>query len=322
VGESGTDFARRTEPYRRELLAHCYRMLGSVHDAEDLVQETMLRAWRSAASYDADRASLRTWLYRIATNACLTVLAGRPRRPLPSGLGAPTYGPEDAFVPGFEVPWLQPMPDAMLADPNDPAQVAVAGGTLRLAIVAALQLLPPRQRAVLILRDVLEWPAADVADMLDMTVAGVNSALQRARARTRAADLREDEISEPAEARALVDRYMAAFCAADLVALRRLLTEDAVLEMPPFLNWYVGTEDYTRFIARAYAMRGTDWRAVPTGANGQPAFAAYVRGPDGVLGLHTLQVFTATRHGIARTIVFQDPAVFAIFGLAATIPDD
>jgi RNA polymerase sigma-70 factor (ECF subfamily) len=316
------NFASRTEPYRRELLAHCYRMLGSVHDAEDLVQDTMLRAWRAFDTYDEDRASLRTWLYRIATNACLTALAGQARRPMPSGLGAPAYGPEDAFVPGFEVPWLQPMPDTLLADPNDPAYVAVSVGSLRLAIVAALQLLPPRQRAVLILRDVLDWPAADVADMLDMTVAAVNSALQRARARTRAAGLREDEISEPTEARAVVDRYVAAFENADLAALKRLLTDDAVLEMPPYLNWLVGADDYTRFIARAYAMRGTDWRTVPTGANGQPAVAAYVRGADGVYGLHTLQVFAVTPRGVAHAVVFQDPIVFALFGLTTTIPDD
>ena len=313
------DFASRTEPYRRELLAHCYRMLGSVHDAEDLVQETMLRAWRAFARYDEERASLRTWLYRIATNACLTALAGRARRPLPSGLGAPAYDPQDAFVPGFEVPWLQPMPDTMMGDPFDPARMAESRGSLRLAVVAALQLLPPRQRAVLILRDVLDWPAAEVADLLDMTAAAVNSSLQRAHARARAAGLREDEISEPAEARALVDRYVAAFEGADLAALRRLLTDDAVLEMPPYLNWLAGADDYIRFIARAYAMRGTDWRMLPTGANGQPAVAAYVRGPDGVYGLHTLQVFTVTPKGVARTVVFQDPVVFTLFGLAPTV---
>jgi RNA polymerase sigma-70 factor (ECF subfamily) len=319
VTGTDADFATRAEAYRRELLAHCYRMLGSAHDAEDVVQETMLRAWRSFDSYDAARASLRTWLYRIATNACLTALAGRPRRPMPSGLGAPTYGPNDAFVPGFEVPWLQPAPDALFVDPNDPAEIAVAGGTLRLALVAALQLLPPRQRAVLILRDVLAWPAAEVAKMLEMTVPGVNSALQRARDRTRAAGLREDEVVEPAEARAVVDRYMAAFCAADLGALRRLLTDDAVLEMPPFLNWFAGADDYTRFIARAYAMRGTDWRAVPLAANGQPAFAAYFRNPDGEFTLHTLQVFAVTRAGVARTVVFQDSAVFRLFALPVTL---
>jgi RNA polymerase sigma-70 factor (ECF subfamily) len=325
------DFAGRTEPYRRELLAHCYRMLGSVHDAEDLVQDTMLRAWRAFDGYDPARASLRTWLYRIATNACLTALAGRARRPLPSGLGAPSYDPDDPFAPGFEVPWLQPIPDAMLvgaaSGPTGPAAPVGFGATrepasvggLRLAIVAALQLLPPRQRAVLILRDVIDLPAAEVADVLDMTLAAVNSALQRARARLREAGPREDDICEPTAARALVDRYVAAFESADLAALKRLLTDDAVMEMPPYLNWLVGAEDYTRFIARAYALRGTDWRTVPVGANGQPAVAAYVRAADGTYALHTIQVFTATGRGISHSVVYQDPVVFALFGLAPTL---
>jgi RNA polymerase sigma-70 factor, ECF subfamily len=309
------DFAKQTEPYRRELFAHCYRLLGSVHDAEDLVQDTLLRAWRAVDSYDETRASLRTWLYRIATNACLTALAGRTRRALPAGLGTPSYDPQDAFAPGFEVPWVQPVPDALLPDP-----AGTPDGSLRLAVVAALQLLPPRQRAVLILRDVLEWSAAEVAGMLDLTVAAVNSALQRARARIRAAGPQAEEICEPAAARALVDRYVAAFESADLAALRRLLTDDVVLEMPPYLNWVAGPDDYTRFIARAYALRGTDWRMVPVGANGQPGVAAYVRSADGGYWLHTLQVFTATARGIAHTVAFQDPVVFDLFGLAAQRP--
>jgi RNA polymerase sigma-70 factor (ECF subfamily) len=313
------EFTSRTEPYRRELFAHCYRMLGSVHDAEDLVQDTLLRAWRAYASYDENRASLRTWLYRIATNACLTALAGRARRPMPSGLGAPTYDPQDAFAPGFEVSWLQPVPDAMLSAPDDPAAVVARRGSLRLAIVAALQLLPPRQRAVLILRDVLEWSAAEVADGLDMTVAAVNSALQRARARLGEAGLREDEVVEPATARAVVDRYVAAFERADLTALRALVTEDAVLEMPPYLNWFVGAGDYIRFIARAYALRGTDWRMVPVGANGQPAVAAYVRAADGVYRLHTLQIFAIAGERVAHTVVYQDPVIFALFDFPPTL---
>ena len=296
----GAEFVSRADPYRRELLAHCYRMLGSVHDAEDLVQDTMLRAWRSYDSYDEQRASLRTWLYRIATNVCLTALAGRARRPMPSGLGAPTYDPQDALAPGLEVPWIQPIPDSFVD----------STASLRLALVAALQLLPPRQRAVLVLRDVLDWPAAEVAEMLDITPAAVNSALQRARGRLSEARLNEDEITEPAAARAVVDAYVAAFEQADLAGLKRLLTDDAVLEMPPYLNWFVGADDYIRFIARAYAIRGTDWRMLPVSANGQPAVAAYVSGK-----LHTLQLFTPTTRGIAHTVVFQDPVVFGLFGL-------
>jgi RNA polymerase sigma-70 factor, ECF subfamily len=315
-----TEFATRAEPYRRELLAHCYRMLGSVHEAEDLVQDTMLRAWRAFAGYDETRASLRTWLYRIATNACLSALAGRARRPVPSGLGAPTYDPQDPFVPGFEVPWLQPLPDALVAD-DDPALAAVRRGSLRLALVAALQLLPPRQRAVLMLREVLEWSAQETAEALEMSVPAVNSALQRARARLAEANLQEDEIVEPALSRAVVDRYVAAFERADLAELRTLLTREAVLEMPPYLNWFVGADDYVRFIARAYAMRGTDWRMLPLAANGQSGVVAYVRGADGRYALHTVQLFAVTPAGIAHTTVFQDPVVFALFELPEVLSD-
>ena len=312
------DFEHRTEPFRRELLAHCYRMLGSVHDAEDLLQETLLRAWRAFDRYDDQRASLRTWLYRIATNACLTALEKQTRRPLPAGLGAPSEDADEPLVRG-EVAWLQPFPDAMLGD--DPAVILAGRGTLRLALIATMQLLPPRQRAILILRDVLAWSAAEVADTLETTPAAVNSGLQRARARLGEAALAEDQVDEPADpaARALVDQYVTAFEKADLAALKALLTDDAVLEMPPFLNWYLGRDDYTAFIARVFATRGSDWRMLPTAANGQPAVAAYVRGDDGVYRLHTLQVFTVTESAISRTSVFSDPYLFATFGLAATL---
>src|SRR6516162_5881479 len=235
------DFARQADPFRRELLAHCYRMLGSVHDAEDLVQETLLRAWRASGRFDGERASLRTWLYRIATNVCLSALAGRSRRPLPSALAGPSDDIEQPLV-RTELPWLEPLPNAMVwAERADPAAVAVSRSSLRLAFVAALQLLPPRQRAILILREVLELPAAEVADL-----------------------------------RATVDAYVTAFENADITALTRLLTADAILEMPPMAAWYAGREDYGRFIARVWAMRGTDWRMVRVAGNGQPAVAAYV----------------------------------------------
>ena len=172
---------------------------------------------------------------------------------------------------------------------------------------------------MLILRDVLEWPATEVAAMLDLTPAAVNSALQRARARIREVGPREDDICEPLAARAMVDRYVAAFENADLAALKRLLTDDVVMEMPPYLNWFVGAEDYTRFIARAFALRGTDWRCVPVGANGQPAVAAYVRPPGGVYTLHTLQIFTVRPGGVAHTVVYQDPVVFGLFNLPAMV---
>jgi len=319
------DFEHRTDPFRRELLAHCYQMLGSVQDAEDLVQETMLRAWRAYDRYDEGRASLRTWLYRIATNACLTALKSRSRRPLPSGLVGPSDDPEAPMVRGQDVPWLQPLPDVMLGtDRNDPAAVLASRGSLRLALVAAMQFLPPRQRAILILREVLDWSAAEVADLLDTTTAAVNSGLQRARARLDAVGIREDQINEPADPsrRALIDQYVVAFENADIDALKRLLAEDAVMEMPPVLSWYVGREAYARFIDRLFVMRGTDWRMLPTAANGQPAVAAYVRGQDGAYHAHSLQVFTVTRSGIARNVVFQEPDLFAIYGLPPSLDAD
>ena len=310
------DFARQADPFRRELLAHCYRMLGSVHDAEDLVQETLLRAWRASGRFDSERASLRTWLHAIATNACLTALAGRSRRPLPSAIAGPSDDIEQPLVRA-EVPWLEPLPDAMVwAERADPAAVAISRSSLRLAFIAALQMLPPRQRAILILREVLELPAAEVADMLATTPAAVNSALQRARARL--AGVGEDQIDEPTEPalRATVDAYVTAFENADISALTRLLTTDAILEMPPVAIWYTGRENYRRFMARVWAMRGTDWRMARVAANGQPAVAAYVGTGSGEYQLHSLHVLTITRAGIGCNTVWAEPGVFATFGLA------
>jgi RNA polymerase sigma-70 factor (ECF subfamily) len=311
------DFERRTDPFRPELLVHCYQLLGSVHDAEDLVQETMLRAWRAFDRFDDRRASLRTWLHRIATNACLTALESRRRRPLPSGLVASGEDPTGPLVHGGEATWLQPFPHRLLpAGGDDPATVLVGKGRLRLALVAAMQLLPARQRAVLILRDVLDWSAAETAVALDTSTAAVNSALQRARARLAEAGLAEDDVDEPAEPnrRALVEKYVAAFENADVAGLAKLLAEDAVLEMPPYLNWYVGRADYAAFIARVFATRGTDWRMTPVAANGQPAVVAYLR-TDGAYRLHTLQVLSVTKAGISRNVTFSEPDVFALFEL-------
>lgn len=319
----GDDFERRAGPFRRELLAHCYRMLGSVHEAEDLVQETMLRAWRSYGRFDDERASLRTWLYRIATNACLTALEGARRRPLPSGLGAPGDDPEQPLVPAFDVPWLQPIPDAMLgATPGDPATIGAARGSLRLAFVAAMQYLPVRQRAILILRDVLGFPAVDVADILATTPAAVTSGLQRARARIAAVSATEDRTEEPSDpiSRSLIDQYVAAFESADIPALTQLLTDQVVVEMPPVPLWLIGRQHYSQFIARVFRLRGPRWRMVPTAANGQPAVGAYVRGEGDAYNAHSVQVFTLTGSGISHNVVYQDPDLLETFDLPPTLP--
>jgi RNA polymerase sigma-70 factor (ECF subfamily) len=309
------------EPHRRELLVFCYRMLGSVDDAQDVLQETLTRAWRAFERYDPSRASVRTWLYRIATNACLDALKARQRRPLPADVGPAFDDPDAAFVPGFEVPWLQPLPDVLLGRiALDPAEAAIERSQLRLAVVAALQLLPARQRAVLVLRDVLDLSAAEVADLLDTTVAAVNSALQRAKATLASAGADLEAAPEPAdEQRAVVDAYVAAFEAADIDGLTRLLHRDVVLEMPPMWNWYRGVADFGAFMVRAFRTRGKSWRCVPVTANGQPAIVAYREDPDEGFVMHTLQVFTVHDARITRVSVFQDPGVLAHFEAPARL---
>ena len=319
----GEEFARLTDGFRRELLAHCYRLLGSVHDAEDLLQETFLRAWRAHDEFDARRASLRTWLYRIATNACLTALEGRSRRPLPSGLASPSDDPETALDLRHEITWLQPIPDALTGfQPGDPAAVVASRETIRLAFIAALQYLPTRQRAVLILRDVLAWRAAEVAELLGTTTAAVNSLLQRARSQLEQVAPAEHELAEPADAdqRALVDQYVAALATADVTAFMRLLHEDAELEMPPYLTWFAGREAVARFLAARTGSAQDAWRMVLTGANGQPAIATYLRGRDGIHRAHSIQVLTIAGPGIARVVSFLDPGLFAAFGLPQEQP--
>ncbi|WP_254548662.1 sigma-70 family RNA polymerase sigma factor [Catellatospora tritici] len=315
------DFERLTGPFRTELLAHCYRMLGSVHDAEDLVQETYLRAWRSYDAFEG-RSSLRTWLYRIATNACLTARESRDRRALPSGLGAPVADPHlpvPAALP--EVPWLQPAPDSLFgAGSDDPAAIVVSRHTTRLALVAALQHLPPRQCAVLILRDVLQWRAAEVAELLGTTTAAVNSALQRARAQLELVAPAEDEVVDVPGQRALLDRYVAAVENADTAALVGLLTEDAVWEMPPFASWLFGRDLIGRFLKAQCPSDPGDNLLVPTRANGQPAFGAYLRGADGVHRAGSIKVLTITRGAISRILSYEDPDLFELFGLPPVHP--
>ncbi|GAA3628591.1 sigma-70 family RNA polymerase sigma factor [Microlunatus ginsengisoli] len=300
------DFDAAVAPHRRELLVHCYRMLGSPFDAEDALQETFVRAWRAADRYDAERASVRTWLYRIATNVCLSALASRRGRPLPSGVGELFEDPDAPFVPGAEVPWLVPMP-------VDPAVAASERGRLRLALIAALQLLPARQRAVLLLREALELPAAEVADSLEMTTAAVNSALQRARARLGQARIALDDVAPPAaEQRAVVDRYVSAFERADVPAITALLAEEVILEMPPMWNWYAGVPAYAGFMRRVYRTRGTRWDATPVWANGEAGFAAYLDGRP-----HSVQLLTVSHGRVVRASVFADPVVFGLFDLPA-----
>jgi RNA polymerase sigma-70 factor (ECF subfamily) len=317
------DFLHQADPYRRELLAHCYRMLGSVHDAEDLVQETYLRAWRSYHTFEG-RSSLRTWLHRIATRVCLTALESRSRRPLPTGLGSPGADASDALVEQPEVPWLEPVPDAMLeAVGTDPAAIVTARQSVRLALVAALQHLPPRQRAVLILRDVLSWRAAEVAEVLDTTTTAVNSILQRARAQLDQAALIEDDIVEPtsAEQRQLLDRYVAAFEDKDIAAIVELFTKDAVWEMPPFTGWYQGAENIGRLIDTQCPANGPgDMRLIPTRANGQPAFGLYMRGDDDVYRPFNLPVLTVGAAGITHVACFFDLRLFATFNLPESLP--
>jgi RNA polymerase sigma-70 factor (ECF subfamily) len=315
------EFARLADPFRPELLAHCYRMLGSVHDAEDQVQETLLRAWRSYGDFEG-RASLRTWLYRIATNTCLRALENRGRRPLPSGLGGPGEDPERPVAAGGEVPWLEPIPDAMAGVvPADPASVVVSRASLRLALIAALQYLPARQRAVLILRDVLQWRASEVADLLGTTTTAVNGLLLRARARLEQAAPVQDDIREPAEPeqRTLLDRYAAAFENADAAALSQLLQKDAVFEMPPILTWFTGRERIGQFLGARVLRRPGDFKMIPVAANGQPAFAGYLRGPDGVYRAHAVQVLTIGAAGISHVVSFNQPGLLAAFGLPPTL---
>lgn len=316
------DFIERAAPFRAELIAHCYRMLGSVHDAEDLVQETYLRGWRGYPAFE-ERAALRTWLYRIATTACLRALENRARRVLPAGLGDGSVDPDAGLGGdggGYE--WLEPIPDAVMS--ATPEVAVTARQSVRLAVMTALQELPVRQRAVLILRDVVQFSAAEVAELLETTPAAVNSSLQRARAHLAEVSPEEDQLAEPDDAarRELLDRYCAAFENADMAALTELLQADVRLEMPPLPVWFTGKDAVLRFlVARAFAPPG-DMVMVQTAANGQPAVAEYRRGDDGVLRAHSIQVLTPgfavgvpAGVGIAGITVFLDPQLFGAFGL-------
>jgi RNA polymerase sigma-70 factor, ECF subfamily len=316
------DFTRLADPYRRELFAHCYRMLGSVHDAEDLLQETYLRAWRAYHGFE-NRSSLRTWLYRIATNVCLTALESRDRRPLPTGLGAPSSEPEQQLVERPEVPWLEPVPDDLVgSDHGDPATIVGERESIRLAFIAALQVLPPRQRAVLLLRDVLQWRAAEVAEVLRVTPIAVNSLLQRARAQLEQAQITQDTVVEPSDPDqlAMLDRYVTAFWEKDVATIVELFTADAVWEMPPYISWYRGSERIGRLIANHCPGGVHDMRMVATRANGQPAFGLYMRGADDEFRPFQLQVLTLHGSRVSHVVSFFDTSLFATFGLPDRLP--
>ncbi len=317
--EPDPEFPELTATYRRELFAHCYRMTGSVHDAEDLVQETYLRAWKAYHKFEG-RSSVRTWLYRIATNVCLTSLEGKGRRPLPTGLGQPSTDPSAPLIQQREVLWLEPVPDGM-TDVADPASAAAARASIRLAFIAALQHLPARQRAVLILRDVLKWRAAEVAEALETTTAAVNSALQRAHAQLAAAGVTEESLEEPDDAaqRALLDRYVQAFWEKDITTIVSMLTADAVWEMPPFVGWYSGAENIGRLIDTACPGGRHDMKMLPASANGQPAFGLYMRGPDDVFRPFQLQVLTIGAAGVSHVAAFFSEGLFESFGLPSTV---
>ena len=319
-------FTAETGRFRRELLAHCYRMVGSAHDAEDLVQETYLRAWRAYAGFEG-RASTRTWLHRIATNVCLTALERRPIRVLPSGLAGPSDGrPPEPGTPD-EVAWLGPLPDTWIApsadDPtaDDPAAVVVGRESLRLALIAGLQHLPARQRAILVLRDVLAFSAAETAEFLDTTTAAVKSGLQRARARLGERDPGSDDLLAPTDprARALLDGYITAFERSDARLLEQVLRADATLEATPFRDWQAGRARCLHALD-AYVL-GTpgDWRMLPTTANGQPAAVVYHRDAEGVLRADGAVVLAATATGVSRVVKFHDPALATAFGFPDVI---
>jgi RNA polymerase sigma-70 factor (ECF subfamily) len=304
------------EAHRAELTGYCYRMLGSTFDADDAVQETMVRAWQAADSFEG-RSSVRSWLYRIATNVCLDSLRSRQRRALPMDLSAPvpsTTLPEKILP---ENTWIEPIPDADL----DPAEHAVAQDTIRIAFIAALQHLPPKQRAVLILREVLAWQATEVAELLETSVASVNSALQRARATLSEHEALESSRASALDAteRELLTRYVAAFESYDIDALVKLLHEDAGFSMPPFEMWIQGVDQIHDFYL-GHGIACKDSHLVPLVANNTPAFGHYKRADDGVYRPWAIQVIEISDGRVSHLHHFIDfdTKLFARFGLPPT----
>ena len=318
-----TDIEATLEQYRSELTAYCYRMLGSAFEAEDAVQDTFLRAWRSFDQFEG-RSAVRSWLYRIATNVCLDALNGRKRRERPVDMGPASSADNKLGDALPEDVWLEPAPDTLVTPVGgDPADVAVARESVRLAFVAALQHLPPKQRAVLILREVLRWHADEVAELLDTSVASVNSALQRARATLSTKDVDDgDPVDEmDAEQQALLARYVDAFERYDMDALTALLHDDAKWSMPPYELWLRTHEDVVKWcLGPGIGCRGS--KLIPTMANGMYAFGQYKPDPNGGLAPWSLQVLELRGHRLAGITFFLDtPRYFPLFGLPDHLDD-
>jgi RNA polymerase sigma-70 factor, ECF subfamily len=322
AGGAAAEFIRNTEPYRRELLAHCYRMVGSVADAEDLVQETYLRAWQAFDDH-AGVALIRSWLYKIATNVCLTELARRGRRALPSALGEPSADWRSTPISGAGTGWLQPVPDALVVSESaDPADVLDAKESVRLALIASLQYLPARQRAVLILKDVLLFSSAEIAAMLDTTTTSVKSALQRARARLVQIGPTPETVtgSDASSETLLVERYMTAFEQADLATLEQLLVTDVTLEATPLRTWFAGRASCLPYLAQHVLGSPGDWRMLRTNANGRPAAAAYRRNNSGGYDAYGIVHLEINHLKITRIVAFGDPSLLPYFSLPPHLP--
>ncbi|MEU6122436.1 sigma-70 family RNA polymerase sigma factor [Streptomyces sp. NPDC047123] len=324
IAGTTTELDATLEKHRVELTGYCYRMLGSAFEAEDAVQDTMVRAWRSFEKFEG-RSSVRSWLYRIATNVCLDMLNAGNRRARPMDLTAAAPLAQAALNPRPDNTWLEPIPDArVLPTPGDPAEAAVAKESVRLAFVAALQSLPPKQRAVLILREVLAWKASEVAELIDTSVASVNSALQRARATLAERPADDTAVSDPLdeEQQKLLERYVAAFEGYDMTALTALLAEDAVMTMPPFDLWLRGTADITGFMTTIGASCA-DSRLIPVEVNGTPGFAHYKPDPDnGGFAPWAIQVIEISAGRITGFHCFLDtPRWFPLFGMPLHLDD-
>jgi RNA polymerase sigma-70 factor (ECF subfamily) len=335
-GGDSQQFSELTEPYRRELQVHCYRILGSLHEAEDMVQETMLKAWKRLDSYEG-RASYRSWLYKIATNSCLDFLdQKRSRRLLPFEKLSPADPKLPILPPTTEISWLEPFPDEWLGDKlavNPEARYSDAE-SISLAFLTALQLLPPRQRAVLILRDVLDFSALETADVLELTVSSANSALHRARKTLSQRYLREERqdatmLLPDEKTQQLLDRFVQAWEAADVSGLVALLKADATLAMPPSPSWYQGQSAIGTFVGATVFGQGgmfagqanNRWRLLPTRANGSPAFAIYQRDEKNQYQPFGLIVLTIVEDKLSQIISFIDPSLPPVFGFPATLDE-